>query len=710
MNEENDIYSHLPPDLKKIHESKGMQFINDQKMRTFSLNILYMNATKLIEEAGKLQDPDIGLFLMFESNRDAGEQAHREINRHIHNFVAAAKTLVDHTRVFLDGRYAGEEILVQIKQRISETFNNSPVCKFVHDLRNYMLHKGLPNSEMYLHGTNTGADGQMHIATGVRIKSLSLLDFSGWTAPAKAYIYSSGEYIDISEFAQQYINEIQKFDEWLIATLYQNHNADLIELSQLQNATPGHQSESGGVPPLEVKASSPLADKLEQGILEISAKESVDSIGDNILSKINPVEKSRLDGSGFKSARANIVQIKDEDLLSDPVNTMFDTLGRKTISFIHDAGQSYGLLETDLDALHEIITKVSADDWAKGKFDIEFLEQVFYDWARIEFSSHEGSSFYEYLKSRTFSDITKHEVYFPIANFEVENDIEFGPLKITTLKPAFFEHLESMTEGLDAEFKSQAESFIGKLKLDFQGVGAIELTIDAHESVVTKSAFALATDAVDILRFFAPQAAIGDARCPMALSGSEYLPQKKVLMLSAKGFTTHEGLMPEFFGHWQLSEEGIASLCKKGLLTAGALLESSTLNQFSRSVKTAIIMFSKGSTMINLADRLHYTMSALEEVLLQHRIESVESCISKRASYLAANNADDRKQIQVVINKSYGLRNQYKSIYSTSETHAINMCIFIAHSVISTTLLNVSNFLTNREFVSALEKQYKECG
>jgi hypothetical protein len=131
--------------LKAIHDSRGMRFLNEQQMRTFSTNILRMNGTELLTATAKLHDEEIGLSLMSVKNKDASHQAHREVKRHLHNFVTSAMTLVDHTRVMLTELYEGEEIHAKIISKIRSTVGNSPTCKFVQDMRNYMVHKGLPN-------------------------------------------------------------------------------------------------------------------------------------------------------------------------------------------------------------------------------------------------------------------------------------------------------------------------------------------------------------------------------------------------------------------------------------------------------------------------------------------------------------------------------------------------------------------------------------
>ncbi len=136
--------------FQKIQNCSGRKFINKLHSRSFSLNTFQINSLELLEATKKIRDPDLGLPLMSEGNREAGVQAHREINRYIHNFVASAKTLVDHTRVFMEEEYSGQSVMAEYLSKVKGALANEPVVKFVHDLRNYMLHKGLPNSQMFI--------------------------------------------------------------------------------------------------------------------------------------------------------------------------------------------------------------------------------------------------------------------------------------------------------------------------------------------------------------------------------------------------------------------------------------------------------------------------------------------------------------------------------------------------------------------------------
>src|SRR5690349_3106692 len=96
--------------VSEIRSSPGMMHINRSHHRTFSLNIFRMNAQELIELSRRVSDPDEALRLWSVENREANLQTHREVTRLVHNFVAAALTLVDHTRVFMREYYRDKPV------------------------------------------------------------------------------------------------------------------------------------------------------------------------------------------------------------------------------------------------------------------------------------------------------------------------------------------------------------------------------------------------------------------------------------------------------------------------------------------------------------------------------------------------------------------------------------------------------------------------
>ena len=154
---------------------------------------------------------------------------HREINRLFHNFLAASKTLVDHTRAFLDDFYKGTALQGDFQAYIRAHIADDELCRFVHDLRNYALHRELPVHTMKIAYERDGA-----ITIGVRINTRTLREWNNWTKPAAAFLARQSIEIDPVEIVDGYSERITALHDWLDTKLADFHAADLAEHATLK--------------------------------------------------------------------------------------------------------------------------------------------------------------------------------------------------------------------------------------------------------------------------------------------------------------------------------------------------------------------------------------------------------------------------------------------------------------------------------------------
>jgi len=130
--------------------SKGVEYLNHAYYRSFSLNIFAGNTESLLQALNKLGDPMEYAKSLSSGDSESRHQVLREVSRLFHNFLAGAMTLVDHTRVFVDEFYLGTEVHKEFKARVNREFAQNPLTRFVQDLRNYMIHRGLPPLNRHL--------------------------------------------------------------------------------------------------------------------------------------------------------------------------------------------------------------------------------------------------------------------------------------------------------------------------------------------------------------------------------------------------------------------------------------------------------------------------------------------------------------------------------------------------------------------------------
>lgn len=696
---------------RRILASSGMKYLNQIHARSFSLNIFKMNALELMEATRKVRDPDQGLALMSQANKEAGQQAHRELSRHIHNFVASAKTLVDHTRVFIEEHYAATSVISSYKAQISSTFANDPVSKFVHDLRNYMLHKGLPNSHMFLtfkqdpENPERGAE----LMTGIRLDTSSLLEWSGWTAPAKQYIDGAGEHINIHQFVEEYFVRVNRFHSWLEALLREHHAADLAHLAGLQE---NYATEAASAPNAS-KLQAPNSD-ITNGETQIPLDEpltfaahdaiAIDEMSAALLLKVQDIAVSASSPETFPTQRPISATLTDADMIDTPILWCTGVNGKRALIFIRIDSQLLGLSELDFADLERISDKIHTTQWAMDKLSRKFIEDEFLVWARENFRTQNKSSFSDVIIAKSLEKIAILEVWAPIAHLEIESSLEFGSVRIAPITSDKIDSLERMGGPPPPAQQEAVRKLFSNIRRELQGFAAVVVTLEAEPILAEERGLMIAQDAVSLLRFFSPAAPASSVLCPTALLGAEIVPHSKLLVLSDSSFSMTEKIASSAVEFWRLSQCDIEHLEDMGFKQAGGLVSPAGLSDFAASVRSSLITYGKGTTFPDLIDRLTHALSALEGVLLRHAIEPIESNIADRISFMLSKQESERAEIAQNVRQAYWLRGQYRTLsLSPREQEILAIFIANAHAVLRTALQNVGSFQTKMEFIEAVD-------
>ena len=124
----------------KLIDSEGMKFLDRMHERSFSINIFRLNARDLINHLSTAEDLE-KVIATFNSPVSLEEMT--ECARLVHNFLASAMTLIEHTRIFFKTHYANTEVNRIYSESVREKFERNELTRFVQDMRNFMLHKGL---------------------------------------------------------------------------------------------------------------------------------------------------------------------------------------------------------------------------------------------------------------------------------------------------------------------------------------------------------------------------------------------------------------------------------------------------------------------------------------------------------------------------------------------------------------------------------------
>ena len=204
-------------------------YIVQSRLETLETN--YYVFSKNYQELEKILDAvkiPKNLFELWDlKNRDKLDAINNEVIRLFHNYLASAKTLVDHTRIVISEWYKNTAFIDEYNKEISLRFENNPLAGFVEGLRNYSLHYTLPFVNATMSATII-EDGTSDIPDFSFILNKSdLLLWSGWAKKSRAFLNDSGDEISINQIAESYFKEVEDFHKWMFIRLTEIHQKDL---------------------------------------------------------------------------------------------------------------------------------------------------------------------------------------------------------------------------------------------------------------------------------------------------------------------------------------------------------------------------------------------------------------------------------------------------------------------------------------------------
>jgi len=208
----------------------------DFAMRLHTRNFVELKKwTKSVEIGGDDDENDETIHYLLrlwsQDNRGALEAVMEEASRYLHNFLASASTLIDHTRNHVRDLYGGSDFEVEYQAAVDERLSKNPVCRVVRHLRHYNLHHRFPfvTASMNVHFDPPGEMKSMN--TRIALKVETLLEWDRWDGYAKEYLLAAGEDLSIEALADDYMAVIARFYDWLRVREY---SVNRQELSRLQ--------------------------------------------------------------------------------------------------------------------------------------------------------------------------------------------------------------------------------------------------------------------------------------------------------------------------------------------------------------------------------------------------------------------------------------------------------------------------------------------
>ncbi len=217
---------------KRIDYSKGAEFAKRIKSFRTHHYIYEKNYSELMGCLANSETIGLHLTAVDKPGEDSNiRRTYNEVTRQIFNFLSSSKGRIDYTRRFVDENYKDTTFSVAFKERIAEFYGQSELFKFVNDLRNYILHEGIPHIGIRVNWSKSEAY--------IYLEKSKIIDSSFWTAPSKRFLEKCDDRILLCPLFIEYGNRVNAQVDWILDELYKHHSSDISEynemLSELDN-------------------------------------------------------------------------------------------------------------------------------------------------------------------------------------------------------------------------------------------------------------------------------------------------------------------------------------------------------------------------------------------------------------------------------------------------------------------------------------------
>lgn len=214
-----------------IEQSREMDIYRSLESLKSSFQVFEGNSAELVKLLEPLEDPREALFKY--ANPDKSENLDnliKETKRLLHNFLASAKSLIDHTRVIVNRLYPEDhEFRGEYQRKPNQDLANNMLQKFVQNLRNYTQHYTLPILALQIKFVSEPNDLSVTLRVDIEI----LKQWDNWGS-SRAYLDSLKDGLPIIALASTYYILIQDFYVWLSERQSEIHQADLDNLEKMR--------------------------------------------------------------------------------------------------------------------------------------------------------------------------------------------------------------------------------------------------------------------------------------------------------------------------------------------------------------------------------------------------------------------------------------------------------------------------------------------
>jgi hypothetical protein len=222
---EGEIINSAFKELESMPEKRRVDAVSSFEI---SIYIFVENYNSLNTFLEQLTSADFATELWSMRNRYKLKKYQYEVVRKLHNFVASAQSLIDHTRNHYNGIFKPSGQISDYQRQIDNAFQNNGLAKFIIGLRHYCQHYKTPNIMAVLHFQPE------ELGSRIYLNRNDLLQFSKFSSLAKRFIEKGPENIDIMILCKEYFDLVSIFYAWFQDQQMKALSKDIIKVESVK--------------------------------------------------------------------------------------------------------------------------------------------------------------------------------------------------------------------------------------------------------------------------------------------------------------------------------------------------------------------------------------------------------------------------------------------------------------------------------------------
>ena len=389
------------------------------------------------------------------------------------------------------------------------------------------------------------------------------------------------------------------------------------------------------------------------------ARASLNEIALLVLKGASDFEPQPKNGQ-FQTQRHIGLSLTDADLVGDTQLWHCDIFGRSSAVSFSNGSLTHTIKDEDYQRLRQLVDRVFKLPWSNRFVGPAFVENCIIEWCRHRLKNPSAEN--EFCDALVFDcekAVKQYVVWVPIAHLEVAKPFGFGPVKIEVISKPMIDTHTSIILARGSQEGVSVQQYIDRIRDDLQGLAAVVVRVEAEKDRAVARAIELSDVAVGLLRFFSLAALTPWHTCPCDILGSEYIPRSTALVMTENvSVFSIDKRIRKNFSPWQMTDEQLQDFQQRGFSEAASLLNDS-LTQFQMTVRSSLLAYGKGTTLPDLNDRMVYTFSALENLLLKDTNEPIQQNLAERMAFMLFQDSGARRDIVRNIKEIYHLRSQY---------------------------------------------------